>query len=189
MKSQRNPKAYSLSLQAVGMISLTPSTLLIPECYLDFFQMRKQQFGSINAYFLYLFAKYVRNLRQYGITPQRTTQKWKTQYQANGLDLKKRNFIPDAQVWESNREIARAFGVSICLLFVIVMKLDLREWEAEGRPDTVPELVIPQKQRTSYPCFKEGGPEMLKNFSERSFLLHQIDFSTEILHRAKNFRQ
>ena len=189
MKSKSPSKTYSLSLQVVGMRSLTPSTLLIPKCYLEFFEMRKEQFGSINAYFLYLFAKFVRNLRQYGFTPQKTTSKWKVQYQENGQGLKKRNFIPDAQVWESNREIARAFGVSICLLFVIAMKLDLAEWEAAGRPVTAPALVIPQEKRSSYPCFPGGGPEMLKNFNEKSFLLHKLDFATEILHRTGHFRQ
>ena len=45
------------------------------------------------------------------------------------------------------------------------MKLDLREWETESRPEAVPELAIPQEDRTSYPCFSGGGGVSTQNRS------------------------
>jgi hypothetical protein len=69
------------------------------------------------------------------------------------------------------------------------MKLDYQTWIALDCPDEVPEMPVKVELRSSYPCFPNGGPEMLVNFRKKPFLCHEMDFVTEVLHRSGYYRE
>lgn len=123
----------SKALFQVGIRAYTPSTLLIPRHLVAYFESRSIFFGSRRLYFRHLIVTYGRFLQHFGIEPN--SDKWKKEYQEDGLDLQIRNFKPDPEFWEEFRHIAFAYGLGMCKLFVILLELEQKRWISEGRPE------------------------------------------------------
>jgi hypothetical protein len=171
--------------------AVTPSSLLLPDSGLEFFQMRKQQFGSIRAYFSYLLVRYVRMLPRLGIIPEKTPSQWKTRYQKAGQKLAKLSFLPDPRVWEAYRQTASRYGLSICHLFVILMQLDKSDWLEAGRPENCPKTpALPpiQKNRKNYAKKGRKRGNRAKKLDFISISVQMIDFERYTLTRTGFFR-
>jgi len=101
----------------------TVSTLLIPENMLeDFLGEKGKHQDNISIYLRKLLRRY-RSLTHSGMIP--TPIKVKTEYQEEGLNLKKINFRPMNSDWVELGELGLAFGKSRCWMFIYLLKLDL----------------------------------------------------------------
>ena len=111
------------------------STLLIPAQYRLQFKTLCKMHGSRRKLARWLLGHRLADLHQH-LDQWITTnpRKWKTQYQTNGLDLQKYNFIPDPEVWESYRQTALGLGISICYLFVLLLEIEIFGLPAPAKP-------------------------------------------------------
>ena len=92
----------------------TPSTLLIPAALMPLLY-KERCTCPLAATLDRLLCKY-RGMTLCKLLP--VAEKCKTQYQDAGLDLKRVNFRPDNKSWLELGLLARAFGISRCMLFV-----------------------------------------------------------------------
>lgn len=114
------------------------STLLIPEKYHDYYQSQCLLHGSRRAYFAFIVTNYLPHVRLFeGRLNQSRTHKWKTDYQAEGQCLLRRNFVPIPEDWECFRHIASAFGVSMCYFFVFLVELEMNDFFLKNNPNIV----------------------------------------------------
>ena len=105
-------------------IGRTVSTLLIPLDYCLLLKAEQKRLNcNLNGYLRYLVEKY-----RYGLTEERYpyNRNMKTRYQGPGLNLEPRNFRPDNELWAEFDVLARGRGLSKCLLFVWLLKLELQ---------------------------------------------------------------
>ena len=188
----------SPTLSDIRRRAWTSSTLLIPEDRIEYFNKRILCFngrgrsrygGSICGYFEYLIRNYANCLLKYGIDP--TAIKWKKEYQEEGLELQKRNFKPEPDIWEKFRHISFSYGLSMCKMFVVLMELDHQRWVEAGCPDNFYEL--PQ-QRNYTPDFRMNSRQKVSlkakkailnalSSNKYTILIRNIDFSRQKLHR------
>ena len=106
-------------------IAEVPSTLLIPDVLHSFFLKKKDQF-SCRVYLRNLLAKY-------GQKVNKKTWSYKTEYQCEGQELKRENFRPWDEDWLKMKLIAGANGISMTMLFVIMMVWDMIDEENTER--------------------------------------------------------
>lgn len=100
------------------------STLLIPDSiYKDFLQ-KSLPYKSKAAYFSYLLARYRIPLKTFALDPSGL----KKQYQDKYLNLKKVNFRPINRDWCELGVMSIAAGRSRCLLFVLLLLMDMAGW-------------------------------------------------------------
>lgn len=126
-------------------IRRTISTLLIPSIYLEQYYEKCRLHGSRASYFNYLLIYFGSQIKQFeGRLIKQKDSKWKTCYQNQGLNLEKKNFRPEPELWEQLRLSADSFGVSMCYLFIFMMELEMwglchpiLEVEEPGNPDVV----------------------------------------------------
>ena len=144
---------------------------------------------QLRGYFEYLIRNYANCLPKYGIDP--TAIKWKKEYQDEGLELQKRNFKPEPDIWEKFRNISFSYGLSMCKMFVVLMELDHRRWIEAGCPDDFYELP-PQRIYTrdfrmnSRKNISLEAKKAIVNalFSNKyTILIRNMDFARQKLHR------
>lgn len=101
------------------------STLLIPSHLLD--ELKRKNVKQMAAYLRNLLKMY-RTVTHSGMIPD--PRKIKTEYQDEGLNLKRVSFRPDNADWIELGELALAFGKSRCWVFTFLLELDLTGfWE------------------------------------------------------------
>lgn len=101
------------------------SSVLIPSRLFDHFNQRSRIHGSRRRYLHFLVFSILPDISCYSeLLASSRSQKWKTCYQNSGQSLIKKNFKPSPIDWEAMRQVASAFGVSICFLFVFLMEID-----------------------------------------------------------------
>lgn len=149
------------------------STLLIPALELGYFHNRCQYFGSRSAYLSWMVENYLDRLQDIKVLMNNFREpNWNTAYQSAGQDLRKMSFIPAGEAWEKMRQAAGVCGVSICFMFVILMKL-----EAEG---------FFQKSHKKPPIGRNSSPnkpEMTIKFRKFSIFTRKLDLRELVLHR------
>ncbi|MBK8394810.1 MAG: DUF1564 family protein [Leptospiraceae bacterium] len=110
-------------ISKIKQIEKSTSTLLIPAHLVDGLKTKiKQNRNSLVVYFRYLLRTY-RALSHSGMLPPPT--RLKTEFQREGLNLKRFNFLVDNADWLELGELALAFGKSRCYLFTFLLELDL----------------------------------------------------------------
>lgn len=122
----QNRKVFPIN--RLRQIDKTISTLLVPAHLLEGLKQKTKENGkSLVVYFRNLLWMY-RTLTHSGmIHPPR---KIKTEYQEEGLDLKRISFRVENVDWIELGELALAFGKSRCWLFTFLLELDiLGLWE------------------------------------------------------------
>jgi len=121
------------------------SSLLIPEyIYPAFEKMRTNYGGTRNLLNILLWKYHVK------LTRMIHQHEWesKTAYQAEGLSLKKINFIPNGNDWVKMKMLATSKNVSMCCLFVILLSLEdaglLGSENGGGVPPKHPKITLLQ---------------------------------------------
>ncbi|MBP7282535.1 MAG: DUF1564 family protein [Leptospiraceae bacterium] len=106
----------------------TISTLLVPSHLIEDLKKKTKEHGNSLVIYLRNLLWMYRTITHSGmIHPPR---KIKTEYQVEGLDLKRVNFRVSNVDWIELGELALAFGKSRCWLFVFLLELDiLGLWE------------------------------------------------------------
>lgn len=106
----------------------TISTVLVPAHLLDDLKKKTKEHGNSLVVYLRNLLWMYRTVTHSGmIHPPR---KIKTEYQDEGLDLKRLNFRVGNADWLELGELALAFGKSRCWMFVFLLELDiLGLWE------------------------------------------------------------
>ncbi|MBP9888251.1 MAG: DUF1564 family protein [Leptospiraceae bacterium] len=116
------------------------STLLIPAHLIEALKLKKREHGRQMAVYLRNLLKMYRTFTHSGMLPH--PRKIKTEYQNEGLDLKRVSFRPNNADWIELGELALAFGKSRCFVFTFLLELDLSGfWEMlyeSGLNDAVP---------------------------------------------------
>jgi len=117
----QNRKVFPIN--RLRQIDKTISTLLVPAHLLEGLKQKTKENGkSLVVYFRNLLWMY-RTLTHSGmIHPPR---KIKTEYQDEGLDLKRVSFRVGNTDWLELGELALAFGKSRCWMFTYLLELDL----------------------------------------------------------------
>lgn len=119
------PSSYA-NVQAEIPDCYTRSSLLIPSSMLSYFQSRCAASGGRAAYLNFLVINHLLYLHKFKNRLCRChNPKWKIAYQNSGQKLLKRNLKPVPADWENLRNVAHAFGVSMCFLFVFLMELEM----------------------------------------------------------------
>ena len=116
------------------------STLLVPAHLIEALKLKKREHGRQMAVYLRNLLKMYRTLTHSGMLPN--PRKIKTEYQEEGLDLKRVSFRPNNADWLELGELALAFGKSRCYVFTFLLELDLTGfWDMlyySGLNDAVP---------------------------------------------------
>lgn len=134
----------------------SPCTLLIPAQYIaDMEERLSHRKGGLGRYVRHLVRRYRPVCLQYGF-PQ--AGGLKRSYQRPGVSLQKKSCRVDAETWAELGQIAAFLGMSRCLLFVWLLKLDLT-----GGYDTF--AGVPTNSLESYDC---DYPSYLE-FTERLY--------------------
>lgn len=152
----------------------TKSSLLVPESYLAFFKSRCNEAGSRRSFFHQL-VRYYSNQSEFFAQKLNIskTPRWKTHYQDQDLDLIKVNFLPEPEDWEDLRHLASAFGVSICFIFVFLLKLEI-----QGSTPAPPQKSF---KRGWISCFFEM--KRMLPFKRFCKIERILDFRSKKLHR------
>ncbi len=116
------------------------STLLVPAHLIDALKLKKNEHGRQISVYLRNLLKMYKTLTHSGMLPR--PRKIKTEFQDEGLDLKRITFRPNNADWLELGELALAFGKSRCWVFTFLFELDLTGfWETlyeSGLNDAVP---------------------------------------------------
>jgi hypothetical protein len=116
------------------------STLLVPAHLIEALKAKKKEHGRQMSVYLRNLLKMYRTLTHSGMLPP--PRKIKTEYQEEGLNLKRVTFRPSNADWLELGELAIAFGKSRCFVFTFLLELDLFGfWEMlyeSGLDDVVP---------------------------------------------------
>ncbi|MBP7280445.1 MAG: DUF1564 family protein [Leptospiraceae bacterium] len=120
----------------------TMSTLLIPANLLYPLKEKLKEHGNLLPVYLKNLLRMCRTFTHSGMLPP--PNKLKTEYQAEGLNLKRVNFRVFNNDWIELGELALAFGKSRCYIFTFLLELDLTGfWEAlskTGLSEAVPTI-------------------------------------------------
>jgi hypothetical protein len=98
------------------------STLLIPENLLDEFKFRANKYRGVPTYFKAILRKF-RVFTHAGLIP--APSKLKTEFQKEGQNLKRVNFVPSNVDWLEIGCIALAYGKSRTWVFTFLLYLDI----------------------------------------------------------------
>jgi hypothetical protein len=98
------------------------STLLIPKIFLDEFKIRAEKYRGVPTYFKALLKKF-RIFTHSGLIPAPT--KIKTEFQNEGQNLKRVNFVPSNEDWLEIGCIALSYGKSRTWVFTFLLYLDI----------------------------------------------------------------
>jgi hypothetical protein len=98
------------------------STLLIPESLLDEFRVRANKYRGVPTYFKALLRKF-RIFTHAGLIP--APSKLKTEFQKEGQNLKRVNFVPANVDWLEIGCIALSYGKSRTWVFTFLLYLDI----------------------------------------------------------------
>lgn len=105
--------------------SFSRSTLLIPEKYFHRFfgpgPYKKVGHLPLSSYLSRLLDDPLLDFKLSFLKPR----KWKTEYQAEGQNLRRVNFYPNEQDWGRLSAIANATGFSRCYIFMYLMLIDM----------------------------------------------------------------
>ncbi len=110
----------------------TASTVLIPNYLVDAMEARLESHDwSVRTYLRFLLDRF-----RDTITNQRTKHpaSCKKTYQAAGLELQPKHFRPTDTDWAELGILADSLGLTKCLLFVLLLTLDLQR-ESSGKVD------------------------------------------------------
>ena len=113
----------SFHFDRVRLSDKTISTLLVPSHLLPDLKQKTKEHGNSLVIYLRNLLWMCRTLTHSGMIPPPI--KIKSEYQDEGLDLKRVNFRVGNSDWIELGELALAFGKSRCWLFVFLLKLDL----------------------------------------------------------------
>lgn len=105
------------------------STLLIPKYLMKRYKYQQKKFKGRTEYFSHLIMRYRNVLRTFAFEPAGL----KTEYQFKNQGLQKVNFRPAAVDWAELGTFSIASGKSRCLLFVLLLLMDLHKWDAVQR--------------------------------------------------------
>lgn len=123
----QNNKSFRFNNQRFA--DKTISTVLVPAHLMDGLKQRMKDHGNSLVIYLRNLLLMYRSLTHSGmIHPPR---KLKTEYQEDGLDLKRLNFRVNNADWLELGQLALVFGKSRCWVFTFLLELDLLGlWEA-----------------------------------------------------------
>lgn len=134
----RNSKTFKI--EELWKKEKSVSTLLVPAHLIDALKAKKNEHGRQMSVYLRNLLKMYRTLTHSGMLPH--PRKIKTEYQDEGLNLKRVTFRPSNTDWLELGELAIAFGKSRCFVFTFLLELDLLGfWEIlyeSGLDDVVP---------------------------------------------------
>jgi hypothetical protein len=117
----KNKDEYKI--QDMNYKEKTVSTLLIPECILEFFlKRRNEEHGRNTAVYLRNLLSMYRIITHSGMLPK--PRKIKTEYQKEKQNLQRISFRPGNSDWIELGELSIAFGKSRCWLFTYLLQLD-----------------------------------------------------------------
>lgn len=112
----------------VREIDKTVSTLLVPAHLVGDLKAKMKEHGNSLVIYLRNLLWMYRSLTHSGMVPP--PRKIKTEYQEEGLDLKRVSFRVDNADWIELGELALAFGKSRCWVLTFLLELDiLGLWE------------------------------------------------------------
>lgn len=100
------------------------STVLIPEDLMVRYETQEKKYGGKTKYFSHLISKYRMMMRSFAYDASSMT----TEYQKSSHKLKKVNFRPIAEDWAELGAFSVASGKSRCLIFVLLLLMDLNGW-------------------------------------------------------------
>ncbi len=120
------------------------STLLIPAHLIEALKLKKKEHGKQMAVYLRNLLKMYRTLTHSGMIPD--PRKIKTEYQDEGLDLKRVSFRPSNSDWLELGELALAFGKSRCWMFTFLFELDLMGF-SETLYESGLNIAVPTKNK------------------------------------------
>jgi hypothetical protein len=114
-----NKDSYRIEMEAKLDSS---STLLIPEIMLDEFKSRAEKYRGVPNYFRAILRKF-RIFTHAGLIP--APVKLKTEFQNEGQNLKRVNFVPSNVDWLEIGCIALSYGKSRTWVFTFLLYLDI----------------------------------------------------------------
>ena len=120
------------------------STLRIPAHLIEALKLKKKEHGKQMAVYLRNLLKMYRTLTHSGMIPD--PRKIKTEYQDEGLDLKRVSFRPSNSDWLELGELALAFGKSRCWMFTFLFELDLMGF-SETLYESGLNIAVPTKNK------------------------------------------
>jgi len=151
------------------------STLLIPEDLMKRLKYRLKKYGGNTEYLSYLISRYRVILRIFTLDPSGL----KTEYQYKNQNLRKVNFRPMPADWAELGTFSIASGKSRCLIFVLLLLMDLNGWGSLMRRAGIvmnDPFFIEQKwelvgsfglERQSSECIRSFSPRLIsKLFDE-----------------------
>ncbi|MBP9885739.1 MAG: DUF1564 family protein [Leptospiraceae bacterium] len=104
------------------------STLLVPAHLIESLKQKQKDLGKNMTGYLRFLLKSYKTFTHSGMLP--APRKIKTEFQEEGLDLKRVSFRPHNVDWIELGELALAFGKSRCWVFTFLFELDLTGfWE------------------------------------------------------------
>ena len=116
--------------------AMHPATLLVSPSLLSALKTRlRAENMHMSSYIRFLVCKFRFLTADYNF-PESSVM-LTTRYQETGLALERVNFRVDPAVWHALKLLARAFGISICLAFSILLLLDAEDYDGvltERRP-------------------------------------------------------
>lgn len=131
--------------------STVKATLLLPEKLYDEIKAL-----SIKIDFSSLIEKYSHLLEKEGLAIQ--SSKPTTKYQEKGLKLKRIDFRPLSVDWVIFKIAATGHGISMCLFFAHIMKLELQEFSSQNLlPDRISDN-LPSEVKTLTTLENSGTP-------------------------------
>ena len=101
----------------------TTSTVLVPSHLLDDLKKKTKEHGNSLVLYLRNLLWMYRTVTHSGMIPP--PRKIKTEYQEEGLDLKRFSFRVNNADWIELGELAIAFGKSRCWMFTFLLELDI----------------------------------------------------------------
>ena len=104
----------------IGPSFYSPSTLLIPDYLLDFYNLKKKKFGSLKSMF-----QYIVNNKHRVYNNKSISRGGKICYQPPNMKLHRKDFFPNNEDWEKFRTYANLQRISITFLFTMI----LMDWE------------------------------------------------------------
>ena len=113
----------SFHFDRVRLSDKTISTLLVPSHLLPDLKQKTKEHGNSLVIYLRNLLWMCRTLTHSGMIPPPI--KIKSEYQDEGLDLKRVNFRVGNSDWIELGELALAFGKSRCWLFTFLLELDI----------------------------------------------------------------
>jgi hypothetical protein len=108
----------------------TPSTFLIPESLIAGVQRHLENQGGQMCKLLRVLLRTYRIQIVRGAI--RCSRHAKTEYQSPGHDLQRITFRPDNQSWLELGQLANFLGVSRCLMFIILLKMEMGQAGVEN---------------------------------------------------------